>query len=86
MCITGFRNTDRYAYNGCEDTDSQVTYPFMYGGYKMGDPQVEAYMAFLCLASADPAYKKFITFPIRVCEFNSRNSLLNSPASPPLWY
>jgi len=47
-CIPGFYNQDRKSFNGCEAayTDGRA-YPFLYGGYQIGDYHAEAYIAFL---------------------------------------
>jgi len=94
MCIDGFENVDRNAYNGCEDVNQTggiygyytnvAQQLIIYGGYWIGDPHVEKYLKFLTDASVDPAFNLFITFPYNVDQFNYRNSQYWNDV--PLWY
>jgi hypothetical protein len=84
MCIDGFANTDRDSYNGCEDIDTLLTYPFDFGGYWIGDPHIEEYLDFICTASSDPLYTTFITFASNACDQNDRYSTLWDDV--PYWY
>jgi hypothetical protein len=97
MCIDGFENVDRFAYNGCEDINQTLTTPsiygyyynaleqlVIYGGYWIGDPHVEEYLKFLTDASVDPAFNLYITFPYEVEDFNYRYS--DYWGDIPYWY
>jgi len=103
ICIPGFVNTDRFSYNGCEAaipggpalgynatiiaSPAPVVVPLTFGGYWMGDYEVEFYMAFLRVRG--PGLP--LTLPINYQYFGTQSSLLYPvvpPAFPPpiLWY
>jgi len=99
MCIDGFVNADRESYNGCEGISSPYyVHPLTfgtpkgyggYGGYWIGDPHVEDFLAFFCTASKDLTYNSVVTFPDNTCQWNTRTSALSTlPAglAIPLWY
>jgi len=93
MCIPGFENTDRNSYNGCEGVNSTAgaagyrfqiagvgDIPGTYGGYRIGDYEVEYYMAWLYTAgSALP-----IQMPMNNVIFNTQWSALYAVASWPI--
>jgi len=84
MCVDGFDNVDRNAYNGCEEVNGTTLYPYVYGGYWIGDPLVEAYLDFLCTTSGNTLYTDEITFAYNVCHFRDRIS--EYWGEYPLWY
>jgi len=86
MCIDGFDNTDRFAYNGCEDINATVgaAYPYTFGGYWIGDPLVEDYLEFLCTTSSNTIFNVHITYPYNVCNFHDRVS--EFWLDTPFWY
>jgi hypothetical protein len=88
ICIPGFVNTDRFSYNGCESARLAPNHyrfifpnpigdiPAVYGGYMIGDYEVEYYMAWLNTAArALP-----ITLPTNVQLFNYQLSAFLIPA------
>jgi len=82
MCITGFANGDPLSYNGCESASLSTSYPYIYGGFWMGDPIIESFFSFLCTAYTDSTIS--IQFPINVCDFNTRYS--EEWSTIPMWY
>jgi len=80
MCIPGFVNLDGYSYNGCESPDTVSvptrTYPYVYGGYWMGDYIIEEFFFFFCnTSSTNPLlFEGAVTVPSNVCVWNSRQS------------
>jgi hypothetical protein len=91
MCIDGFANSDRESYNGCEAVTTPA-YPYIYGGYLIGDPLVERYIDFLCSKSTVAQYTSAITFPFGTCLYRTRTTQAEFSSTGayttkyPLWY
>jgi hypothetical protein len=94
-CVPGFINTDRSSFNGCEAANTTIGggYPFTYGGYLIGDYQVEKYLAFL--QGLQAANNVPITFPKGLDYMPLKISLLYTSATqfsnflgaqPLIWY
>jgi hypothetical protein len=89
MCIDGFANVDRTAFNGCEGrsstyatywddqvADGEDTYngAYHFGGYLIGDPHVEEYFYFLEGIYTDTDYTDFLTFTWNVDGYKLREN------------